>query len=590
MLLRELYELDIIEARSKPDQNPKVSAYEKLLPYKDDPSIYITFTTLNKAGINPKSSFNTPNGVYTFPLALTWQQYEVDYYKNFTQYPDFIQNRPYIQVLKYTGYGRQLTISNNPDTSNYTNDDLQKDLVKLQKKYHIDDDSINQYHQSASRFHGHYDEKIPIEGPASILWTVTRAIAYGKMNKRNQSKKNYDYEDDTPDSTARVTNDWASVLRSLGFQLIVDEFHSVIHQSEPCQAVFLSSKAFKRIDTALVTRTQENIPKSKSINIRHVLDYTDRNGRDEKVEKYLLKIASIEDCFTYWDNVLEFARWPDFEARIVKANNQHFFKEYVRQVQERCPELEPEILKRMPFKSNRYAYFYVRDNVSSPWPDAEPSMLESELPELLLDYTTNALKHRWPEAEEKLVEWMGKDAFISHYYYVNNMIEYAEQFGISSWPALEKKLLETQNQDSPTLLASYAIRVLKHRWPDAEPVIKKLRDPWQLYASTFPDVLGVQQDNVSEFEKWREIFLKNGAAAINKLTPEQTTPVIMKAYISTVRSATYLMTTNVLNLAYNNPAVAKELLDGFYAFNVANVSAEDLQARINNAHNHITQK
>lgn len=565
MLLRELYELDIIEARSKPDQNPKVSAYEKLLPYKDDPDIYITFTTLNKAGINPKSAFNTPNGVYTFPLALTWQMYQVDDYKNFNQYPNFVQDRPYIQVLKYTGHGRQLIISSNPHTSNYTDDDLTKDLATLQKKYHIDDSEMNRNKESATHFQGYYDE-VPTQGPAAILWTITRTIAYGELHKRKRSK-GYDYDNDDPSNPAsRVTNDWASVFRSLGIQLIVDEFHAVIHEAEPCQAVFFSSKAFKHIDTALVTRKQENTPKSKSINIDHVIDYTERNGRDAKLEQYLLKVANIRDCFTYWNNVLELQRWPEFEVRLVNENNQQLFKEYVGSVQERCPEIEPEILKRMPFSSNRYSYFYVRDNVSSPWPDAEPSMLESDNPELLIDYTTNALKKRWPAAEEKLVEWMGKDLLVSHYHYVTEMIEYAAHFGISSWPALEEKLLAFTDQNSPELLALYAIRILKHRWPDAEPIIKKLRGSWQLYANAFPDVLGVQQDSMSEFEKWREIFLRNGNSAIEKLTPEQTTPIIMKALLSTVVNIVQLQQPRVLSLAYDNPEVANELLNAFHSF------------------------
>lgn len=588
MRLRELYELDIIEARSKPDQNPKVSAYEKLLPYKDDPDIYITFTTLNKAGINPKSAFNTPNGVYTFPLALTWQMYEVDDYKNFNQYPNFVQDRPYIQVLKYTGHGRQLIISSNPHTSNYTDDDLTNDLATLQKKYHIDDSEMNRNKESATHFQGYYDE-VPTQGPAAILWTITRTIAYGELYKRKKSKKGYDYDDDTSNPATRVTNDWASVFRSLGIQLIVDEFHAVIHEAEPCQAVFFSSKAFKHIDTALVTRKQENRPKSKSINIQHVIDYTERNGRDAKLEQYLLKDANIDDCFTYWNNVLELQRWPDFEVRILNESNQLVFREYVGHVQERCPEIEPEILKRMPFSSNRYSYFYVRDNVSSPWPEAEPSMLESNNPELLIDYATNALKKRWPAAEEKLVEWMGKDLLVTHYHYVTEILEYAAHFGISSWPALEEKLLASQDQNSPELLALYAVRILKHRWPDAEPNIKTFREAWKLYSNTFPEVLGVQQDSIGEFEKWREIFLKGGAGAINRLTPEQITPVIMNALTSTVKSATVLMSINVLHLAYNNPEVAKVLLDGFHAFGYT-YSPEDLQARINNAHKHMENK
>jgi hypothetical protein len=589
MRLRELYELDIIEARTKPAQNPKVSAYEKLLPYKDDPDIYITFTSLNKVGINPKSAFNTPNGVYTFPLALTWQMYEVDRYKDFTQYPDFVNGRPYIQVLKYTGAGRSLVISGNPNTSNYTDEDLEKDLAKLQKQYHLSDGAINREKDKAAEFQGYYDDTIPTQGPAAILWTVTRSIAYEKLRKRKDSRSGYDYQDDGKDPSTRVTNDWSSVFRGLGIQLVVDEFHSVIHEAEPCQAVFFSKKAFKHIDTALVTRKQENEPKIKSIDIDRVIDYTERNGIDEKIEQYLLKFSSIGDCAVYWHNVIGLQRWPGLETKILKDNDQTSFREYVGQVQERCPEIEPEILKRMPFSSNRYSYFYVRDNVTTPWPEAEPSMLESNNPELLIDYATNVLKKRWPAAEEKLVEWLHLDLLAGYYDQVSELIEYARRFGLTDWPALAQDILESNHTHKAQLAALYAARVMNQRWPEAEPIIKTNPEVWSQYAAKFPAALGIENtEDLSEFEKWREIFLRDGAAAINKLTPEQTTPAIMNALISTARTTTLLMSVNVLKLAYNNPEVAKVLLDAFHIIG-RNYSPEDLQARILNAHKHAEQ-
>jgi len=580
MLLRELYELDIIEARTKPAQNPKVSAYEKLLPYKDDPDIYITFTSLNKAGINPKSAFNTPNGVYTFPLALTWEMYEVDRYKDFTQYPDFVAGRPYIQVLKYTRAGRSLVISSNPNTSNYTEDDLEKDLAKLQKQYHLSDEAIGRKKTSATEFQGYYDGTFPTQGPAAILWTVTRSIAYDKLHKRKESRSGYDYEINGSHPVPRVTNDWSSVFRGLGIQLVVDEFHSVIHEAEPCQAVFFSKKAFKHIDTALVTRKHENKPKIKSIDIDRVIDYTERNGRDEKVEQYLLKFASIGDCAVYWNNVLELARWPGFEVRILNENNQPIFREYVGQVQERCPEIEPEILKRMPFSSNRYSYFYVRDNVTTPWPEAEPSMLESNNPELLIDYATNVLKKRWPAAEEKLVEWLHLDLLASYYDQVSELIEYARRFGLTDWPALARDILEYNHPHNAQLAALYAARVMNQRWPEAEPIIKTNLAVWGQYAAKFPAALGIENtEDVSGFEQWSEYFSKKGSTGINSLDPTQITPVVMQAYVTIVPRAIFLFAVPVMIAAARDPAIADIVYKGLQMHGM-NITPEEFQKRV----------
>jgi hypothetical protein len=63
----------ISEARRNPEQNPKISVVQALAKYKDDPDIYISFTYVDKVGINPRSTFNTPLGIYTYPLKEMWK-------------------------------------------------------------------------------------------------------------------------------------------------------------------------------------------------------------------------------------------------------------------------------------------------------------------------------------------------------------------------------------------------------------------------------------------------------------------------------------------------------------------------------------
>ena len=69
------YKLFLSEKRSNPDKNPKLSAYDYLEQYKDDPDVYISFTDISKIGINPRSDFNTPNGIYTYPLREMWKDF-----------------------------------------------------------------------------------------------------------------------------------------------------------------------------------------------------------------------------------------------------------------------------------------------------------------------------------------------------------------------------------------------------------------------------------------------------------------------------------------------------------------------------------
>ncbi len=55
------------EARKNPELNPKIGGYEAISKYLDD-DVYISFRNVNKLGINPSSSYGTPNGIYCYRL------------------------------------------------------------------------------------------------------------------------------------------------------------------------------------------------------------------------------------------------------------------------------------------------------------------------------------------------------------------------------------------------------------------------------------------------------------------------------------------------------------------------------------------
>lgn len=113
----------LIEKRRNPEQNPKISAYEALSKYKDDENIYISFTNVDKVGINPKSKFNTPLAIYTYPLKEMWKNF--DHVGKQIQVP-FAGNNPYIWVLKQSKgkFIKDLY-------TDYTSADFDRDMAKL---------------------------------------------------------------------------------------------------------------------------------------------------------------------------------------------------------------------------------------------------------------------------------------------------------------------------------------------------------------------------------------------------------------------------------------------------------------------------
>lgn len=62
------YKQYVNEKRRNPEQNPKIPLIDKLVKYSNMDDVYVSFRSVNKLGINPKSDYNTPNGIYCYSL------------------------------------------------------------------------------------------------------------------------------------------------------------------------------------------------------------------------------------------------------------------------------------------------------------------------------------------------------------------------------------------------------------------------------------------------------------------------------------------------------------------------------------------
>lgn len=343
--------IDIIERRQHASHNPVVTSYNQLSKYKNDPDVYISFTHINKIGVNPSSSYSTPNGIYTFPLAVTWEMYDVDKHQDFSAYP-FVNDdgaRPYIQVLKRNSVGKTLNFDE------YAKEDLHRDVKKLRTLYDPNQiDELFNYSINTAR----------VQNPGGHLWSITYNLT-------------------------KDANKWAELFRKLGYGLIVDYNHSIIHKSEPCQAVFLTKKAFDHIETAYNTRHHLSTRKQAPLALDRIQkQFRDTKERDAKIENYLISRAKPKEI-----------RW--YLEQVINYNNTHKW--------ERWPAAEHLIMKD-PMLANDYAYYCFH----RPWPKAEPYIIKD--PEAAGKYARYVMKHRWLGAEKMIKnnsrEWM---AYVKHF-------------------------------------------------------------------------------------------------------------------------------------------------------------------------------
>lgn len=224
------YVLSLLEAQRYFTQ----SGYERLKKYKDDPNIFISYRSINKLGINPKSEFNTPNGIYAYPIKEIWDN--IENRKSSSSVP-YAGENPYIYVFKVKEEYKDRFID---DAYKYNSKNFDDDLKKLEI-YFSDMDKIELKQKIQYAI-----ERANIQNPFGIMWNITRVLS--SQPKTN----NWNYPN---------INRWNYLFRKvLGYVGVADrKGQGIIHPSEPTQAVFFSTEGIEELEVVRnVTDKKEN--------------------------------------------------------------------------------------------------------------------------------------------------------------------------------------------------------------------------------------------------------------------------------------------------------------------------------------------
>ena len=154
----------------------------------DKPNTFIHFSDIKRFGFNPKYSFNTPFGVYSYPLTSELA----------LRISEFATDRNYIHIFECIG--------NKLDLGNYSEEDFKEDLDKLKNNIFRGTDIKN------TILNGSITAKI--NEPSTKLWNITRLLA----NKN--------------------PTEWSNLFKKLGYSFVVDsKAQGIIHPGEPYQAL-----------------------------------------------------------------------------------------------------------------------------------------------------------------------------------------------------------------------------------------------------------------------------------------------------------------------------------------------------------------
>jgi hypothetical protein len=259
-------------------------------------NLFITFTAIDKVGINPKSQYDTPLGIYFYPL---------DYVVKNEMNVEFAGNQPYINLCEFIRPDKILHM--NPDIENQKG----LELLDIFPKEEVD---------AALRS---IEEKYELRSDYSKLWLVTKELASDKPIL------------------------WNANLRKCGIDGFVDHGTKTIHRSEPTQGVVFTGTSLKRIlviPQVLFSKQGDSIPVRKTS-----IDISKIPKRD--IEK-LFKNRIITNS-----DVIRFISYSSDRDKAIKiiihykkelsSDNVHWMFEYAVDKDEIGRELGPDNINKL---------------------------------------------------------------------------------------------------------------------------------------------------------------------------------------------------------------------------------------------------
>lgn len=213
VLLEEAYVMVLERSRAR---HLYKSVLEELEPYSKDPSYFVSFTTIEKIGINPKNAFSTPIGVYAYNLQKLWLDW--------THGDDFFgKDRPFVNLIKL-----------NTDKVCYIDSYKfnEKDYKILKQTYLKVNPSgdFDQYVEERREAIGKETNLYENDSDGALLWDLTQNLS--KAHSSGDAKS--------------FTVKWNKLFRELGYDAVIDQT-SVIHLLQSAQAVFFVPSSYELV-------------------------------------------------------------------------------------------------------------------------------------------------------------------------------------------------------------------------------------------------------------------------------------------------------------------------------------------------------
>lgn len=309
----------------------------RIAPYVGQPGVFFSMTAIEKLGINPQSRYNTPLGIYAYPL-------DGDHFAALRDGTlPFAGDQPFIQVFRQPENG--VVDVSGP----YSQGDLERDLAKIREWYKSDDDLKRQKEmakeeliqvlaslKASPKFTREYrliqaqvdyayaklTQKARYPDPTRDWYETAHFQFQGLAEKAKSTlfrkglelivqaldtlkKSDTDNEIAAARQEAKIQTpfgqlwnvtramsgnpkQWNALLRRLGYNGVTDlEGTGLIHRAEPVQAVFLSMAGIQVIGSFNNRRSEEHRSRKALDKLEVAIKNATRKGDVQKIQELI---------------------------------------------------------------------------------------------------------------------------------------------------------------------------------------------------------------------------------------------------------------------------------------------------------------
>lgn len=204
----------------------------------------VTMTNLPKVGVNPRSTYNTPLGIYFYPADY--------YYDTITKNKrlPFMHDALYIQIFK-------ITTNKILFLDDYTHGEFNRDINTLMKLIPKTTQPAYNNREEIARYveNSAIGSKVPHLWGGKfwyVLWKTSELFA--NQTQRNSNKLSKDYQ---PPPRPSVVWNW--LLRQLDYKVVIDLDNGIIHENELTQGVIIDTKGTFRVVKRVNNKTTDKV-------------------------------------------------------------------------------------------------------------------------------------------------------------------------------------------------------------------------------------------------------------------------------------------------------------------------------------------